>query len=39
MELKSVKYQFRVEKTEFKIPNLRFIGLFSQSVVFKTEEL
>ena len=24
---------------EYKIPNLRYIGLFSQSIVFKTEEL
>ena len=24
---------------EFKIPNLRYIGLFSQSIPFKTERL
>ena len=36
MELKNAKYQFRVENTEYKIPNLRYIGLFSQSIVFKT---
>ena len=39
MELKNAKYQFRVENTEFKTPNLRYIDLFSESIVFKTEEL
>ena len=39
VELKNTKYQFRVENTEFKIPNLRHIGLFSRSIVFKTEGL
>ena len=29
MELKNAKYQFRIENTKFKIPNLRYIGLFS----------
>ena len=28
MELKNVKYQFTVENTESKIPNLGYIGLF-----------
>ena len=37
--LKNAKYLFRVENAEFKIPNFRHIGLFSQSIVFKTEEL
>ena len=27
------------KNAEFKIPSLRYIGLFSQSVVFKTEGL
>ena len=39
VELKNVKYQFRAEDAEFKIPNLRYIGLFSLSIVFKTEGL
>ena len=43
MELKNAKYQFSVENAEFKIPNLRhidiYIGLFSQSIVFKTGRL
>ena len=39
MELKNAKYQFRVENTEFKIPNLRYIGLFSQSIVFKNRRI
>ena len=39
MELKNAKYQFGVENKEYKIPNLRSIGLFSQSIVFKTEGL
>ena len=39
VELKNVKDQFRVEDAEFKIPNLRYIGLFSMSIVFKTEGL
>ena len=38
-ELKNVKYQFGVKNTEFKIQNLRYIGLFSQSIVFKAELL
>ena len=37
MELKNAKFQSGVENTEFKIPNLRYIGLFSQLIVFKTE--
>ena len=37
MALQNAKYQFRVENTEFKIPNFRYIGLFSQLFVFKTE--
>ena len=37
MELKNTKYQYRVENAGFKIPNLRCIGLFSQSIVLKTE--
>ena len=36
VELKNAKYQFRIENGKFKIPNLRYIGLFSQSIVFKT---
>ena len=32
----NAKCQFRVENTEFKIQNLRYIGLLSQSIVFKT---
>ena len=39
MELKNAKYQFTAENTEFKIPNLRYIVLFSQSIVFKTRIL
>ena len=38
-ELKYAKYQFRVENTEFEIPNLRYIGFVSESIVFKTEGL
>ena len=37
--LKNTKYQFGVENTEFKIQNLRYIGLFPQPIVFKTERL
>ena len=37
MELKNAKFQSGVENTDFKIPNLRYIGLFSQLIVFKTE--
>ena len=39
MELQNVAYQFWDENTEFKIPNVRCVGLFSQSIVLKTEEL
>ena len=39
MELKNAKYQLSAENTEFKIPNVRYIGLFSQLFVFKTEGL
>ena len=39
MKLKNTKYQFEVENTKFKIQNLRYIGLFPQSIVFKTERL
>ena len=39
VELKNVKHQFGVENKEFKIRNLRYIGLFSETIVFKTEEL
>ena len=35
----NAKYQFGFENVEFKIPDLRYIGLFSQSIVFKTEGL
>ena len=35
----NTSYQFGVENTEFKIPDLRYVSLFSQSVVFKTEGL
>ena len=38
MELKNAKYQFRVKNTEFKIPNLKYIGLFSQSIVLKQKD-
>ena len=31
-----MKYQFRIENAKFKIPSLRYIGLFTQSIVFKT---
>ena len=34
--IKECEYQFRVENAEFTIPNLRYIALFSQSIVFKT---
>ena len=34
-----MKYQFGAENKEFKISNLRYMGLFSQSIVFKTEGL
>ena len=26
-----------MENTKFKIPNLRYIGLFSKSIIFKTD--
>ena len=39
MELKNAKYQFGVENMEFKIPNLGYIGSFSQSIVFEKEGL
>ena len=39
MDLKNAKYRFWVENTKFKIPNVRYIGLFSQSIVFKNEGL
>ena len=35
----NAKYQFRVEDTEFKVPNLRYTGFFIQLIVFKTEGL
>ena len=35
----NAKYQFGFENMKFKIPDLRYIGLFSQSIVFKTEGL
>ena len=37
--LKNAKYQFWGVDAEFKIPNVRCKGLFSQSVVYKTEGL
>ena len=39
VELKNAKNQFGFENTEFKIQNLRYIGLFPQPIVFKTERL
>ena len=36
MELKNAKYHLRVENVELKIPNVRYIGFFSQRIVFKT---
>ena len=39
VEGKNAKYQFRAKNTEFQIPSLRYIGLFSQSIVFETEGL
>ena len=39
MELKNVKYKFAVENTGFKIPNHIYVGLFSESIVFKIKEL
>ena len=38
VELKNAKYEFRVENMEFKIPSLRYIGLFSQSTVSQSTE-
>ena len=37
--LKNAKYQFRVENMELKITNLRYVALFSQSIVFRTAGL
>ena len=39
MELNNVKYQFRFENKQVEIVNLRYIDVFSQSIVFKTEGL
>ena len=39
MELKNAKYQFGVENTESKIPNLRYIGLFSQKIILQNRRI
>ena len=36
MKLKNAQYKFRVENTQLQIPNLRYIGFFSQSKDCKT---